>query len=189
MVSHETVGSRGSRVHTDEHLIRLHGIYRSKVEHEDNLINWRTTWFIATQSMLFITVALFSGKASELQFQILSSILGLVSIAICFTTFMSVRAAREVISDHVRFWDGITGLHSHLDLPRLAGSVPGAGWVARGSISSFFMPIAAASAWVSILVSIWFLSVPEVSTSASTEFLRGALSETSAVTAPDAEEK
>lgn len=146
--------------HDDTHLVMLHGIYRRKIEHEDNLINWRTTWFIATQSMLFVTVAMFSDRTYGFQFQMLSSALAFVGLAICVTTFNSVWAARAVISDHVRYWDGMKGVHGHLDLPRLAGSIPGTHRIARGSSSSIFMPIAAALAWVSILTAVWMFDPP-----------------------------
>ena len=141
-------------------LLELHDRYRGKIEHEDSLINWRTTWLIAFSSVLLIVVANLTGNVEGLQLKIASFTLGAVGMILAGTTLVSVLAAREAIQDHVNAWDRIVCEHGDGSLPRIAGSKRGKGIIGRGGVSSICLPIAMFGAWVSLLFAILVFETP-----------------------------
>ena len=56
-----------------EDVIELYEAYRSYVRHEDQLINFRTTWFITFQSVLFGIYGFTGQRLAEIQLKMLES--------------------------------------------------------------------------------------------------------------------
>lgn len=149
---------------SDSKLRALYNIYRGRIEHEDSLVNQRTSWFITLQSFLFTSVALSLSRVSDLFFAKFISILSLVGISISITTIVSVLAAHRAISAVVVKWKDEILVNrdeselfkdDFLDLPTIAGTGLGFLAISRGKISSFLVPFIIIVAWILLLVLIW----------------------------------
>lgn len=95
---------------------KIYKIIRGMIEHEDNLINFRTSWFISLNSFLFGSISLVltstiwirgeTGQSPEPSLEsfalgFLFSIVGLIS---CISTFISVGAAYNAIRALEKHW-------------------------------------------------------------------------------------
>jgi hypothetical protein len=141
-------------------VIEIYKVHRARIVHEDHLINWRTTWFIAMQSVFVLSISIFAGNLSGIQLNLLASILAFAGYAVCATTFISVRAAQITIRDIVDEWDEVVAAYPDLLLPRLAGSKRGKRIIPKGGTSSICMPVAFAFVWTAILAAIWLFDTP-----------------------------
>jgi hypothetical protein len=75
-------------------------IIRSQIEHEDNLINQRLSWFVAAQAFLFSAYAILLNAPSQVRLQsfatqqeILFSLIPLVAIGVSILIYITVFAA------------------------------------------------------------------------------------------------
>jgi hypothetical protein len=73
---------------------------RSQIEHEDNLINQRLSWYVAAQAFLFSAYAILLNAPSQVRLQrfatqqeILFSLIPLVAIGASILTYITVIAA------------------------------------------------------------------------------------------------
>lgn len=195
----------------EKHPLDLYGIYRDYLKHEDNLMNWRITWFLSTQAFLFGGYALlikdrfkstsfaglfkvFFAPYEQLQIPGFSS---LESIFVCVLIFFgfvaahrsaqSIQAAMHAIEflewrwrcvvmaqeDSKRptavsrtLWSELKALGGEFVFWRKDKSIPepevgilpgltGGGFgraTAQGLTSAIFLPLAARSVWVLILL-------------------------------------
>lgn len=140
--------------------MKLYELYRTRIEHEDNLINHRTGWFITLQSFLFTSSALVAARLGDIAYANFVSILAGVGVAIAITTFLSVFAAHRAIRGMIDFWNEKKW---HLDdknaalLPAIAGSGKGFLAITRGKVSSIFMPPVIVFAWLWMFVFVHFV--------------------------------
>jgi hypothetical protein len=75
-------------------------IIRSQIEHEDNLINQRLSWFVAAQAFLFSAYAILLNAPSQVRLQsfakqqeILFSLIPLVAIGVSILIYVTIIAA------------------------------------------------------------------------------------------------
>jgi hypothetical protein len=174
---------------SDSNLKRIYELYdrfRDRIKEENQLINCRTNWFIAMQSVFVLSISIFSGNLSGLQLNLLTSILAFAGWAVCLTTFISVRAAQVSIRDNLDDWEQIIRTYPNLQLPRLAGSTPGKRSILRGGTSSICIPIAFAIVWAAIMLAVWIFETPLTQFSELVESLRQSIDQNAAVPAqPD----
>ena len=151
---------------------------RTYIEHEDGLIQSRTSWFINLNALLFTSLAILLSAIStisvlSLSFAVLLSIVGgMVSL----TTHSSVVAANDSMRQVRRLWrdtyepnvqevllqrktyvfkkgeERPIGFKHSQYLPFLTGGGPGEKITARGRMSSLWLPRIIGLIWVVILV-------------------------------------
>jgi hypothetical protein len=80
--------------------IQYYQIIRSQIEHEDNLINQRLSWFVAAQAFLFSAYAILLNAPSQLrvarfgtQHEILFFLIPVVAIGMSILIYITVIAA------------------------------------------------------------------------------------------------
>src|ERR687895_70464 len=80
--------------------IRYYEIIRSQIEHEDNLINQRLSWFVASQAFLFSAYAILLNASPQVRLQsfatqqeILFYLIPLVAIGVSILIYITVIAA------------------------------------------------------------------------------------------------
>ena len=80
--------------------IQYYQIIRSQIEHEDNLINQRLSWFVAAQAFLFSAYAILLNAPSQVRLQgfarqqeILFYLIPLVAIGVSILIYVTVIAA------------------------------------------------------------------------------------------------
>jgi hypothetical protein len=136
---------------------------RNYIEHEDNIINARTTWFMTFNSFLFggfsLVIVGMTAKQPELELQQLRAIIVLlfsaIGVALAVTTNLSVRAAYSAIRKLRIFW---STHYEPLDLslaavpifPHIIGGGPNERVALKGRILSLWMPFWTGSAWLII---------------------------------------
>src|SRR5919106_6535611 len=95
--------------------IQYYQIIRSQIEHEDNLINQRLSWFVAAQAFLFSAYAILLNAPPQVRLQsfaaqqeILFSVIPLVAIGVSILIHITVIAAmlamanlRRLLKNHV----------------------------------------------------------------------------------------
>lgn len=84
-------------IEIEDQSIEIFKLYREKITHEDALVNFRTSWFATLQAFLFTSFALASGRIDELSGLFFSTILSVVGMTVCYTTYVSVSAAHKAI--------------------------------------------------------------------------------------------
>jgi hypothetical protein len=116
-----------------EHCNRLYTIYRNYIEHEDSLVNHRTTWLITIQSFLIATLGLtyqallepLSGKVEPITPRSLlffQAALATVGFFTSFVAYLSLRAAGRSIRSIRRNWERQPlAAACRLQLPALTG--------------------------------------------------------------------
>jgi hypothetical protein len=96
--------------------IEYYQIIRSQIEHEDNLINQRLSWFVAAQAFLFSAYAILLNAPSQVrlesfatQQEILFFLIPLVAIGVSILMYITVTAAmlamanlRRLLESHVK---------------------------------------------------------------------------------------
>lgn len=136
---------------------------RKYIEHEDNIINARTTWFMTFNSFMFggfslVVVGMAEQSASEETKQLQAIIVllfSVIGVALAVTTNLSVRAAYSAIRKLRIFW---TTHYEPLDLslaavpffPHIIGGGPNERVALKGRILSLWMPFWTGSAWLII---------------------------------------
>ena len=148
-----------------ERSIAIYNLYREKVTHEDTLVNWRTTWFVAFQAFLFTGFALSQGRFEALQW-LINLGFALTGIAIAIASFISIVAAKEAVNHTVRKWRTeykdpsgrhlARGVRDLIDPAGILPAIKGAGSQGnvglRGNVLSFFAPIFLSGLWVVIIL-------------------------------------
>lgn len=96
--------------------IQYYQIIRSQIEHEDNLINQRLSWFVAAQAFLFSAYAILLNAPAQVRLQafatqqdILFPLIPLVAIGMSILNYITVIAAmlamanlRRLLETHVK---------------------------------------------------------------------------------------
>lgn len=150
-----------------ERSMELYNAYREKVTHEDALVNFRTSWFMGVQTILFPTYVFsirFTEPGPENN---LPAMIALVGIVVAVTSLISVLAARRAVNktaekwthpyidnDNQRFVE--LGIRDIVDPHGLLPSVKGAGSSQAiaivGNISSLFLPLIVCVFWGFLIV-------------------------------------
>lgn len=156
-----------SKLPTHEH----YRIFRSYIEHEDNLINNRVTWNLAVQGFLFATYGFSLQNLAEveanpnfaaqiklshsvMQLKILVLAIPLVGFALSLGVFFAVRAAQIALKKlredcKTEVLDKAHEASCYLPLPGGAGKP----WAIRlGFVPPFAIPLVFALAWAILFV-------------------------------------
>jgi hypothetical protein len=145
-----------------ELLLRLYEIHREYIEHEDDLINHRSTWHLLLQGFLFAAFGVIGQWQTEKgcgfltgeRYDIVYVLAGtgfLIALAALASTFAANMSVRRLIKG----WDRITR-RSGVD-PKIWRVFPGLGgagkkWIAMsGAIPAVIIPIVIVFAWGFIL--------------------------------------
>ena len=150
--------------------LNIYREFRDYIKHEDNLVNFRTSWFIQLNSFLFAAMALLLTRDNSKPMTELNLYFGLmvcfVGGLISYTTFRSVGAAIRSMKEIRLLWmenyeKNVISRAGSEDLPEvrifpyLLGGGPGNGIAKMGRKSSIVIPIAVICIW--ILTSIFLL--------------------------------
>ena len=147
--------------------IEIYKLYREKVVHEDTLVNFRTSWFIALQAFLFSALAFSIGR-NDGQIPISSTfMLSLLGLVVSGFTLASVWAANRAIDKTADKWkDGYKdpkndrelkkGVRDIIDPMGLLPAIKGGGGDGRiallGSLLSVGLPTIVAIYWLVFLM-------------------------------------
>jgi hypothetical protein len=88
----------------DDDSFEVFRLYREKVAHEDILINFRTSWFVALQAFLFSAFALSLGRNGHYIPVLPAFLFSLVGLFSCVATYISVIAADRAIGKTCKKW-------------------------------------------------------------------------------------
>lgn len=145
-----------------KHSMEIYTAYREKVTHEDTLVNFRTSWFMGVQTILFPTYVLtirFTDKGPENLLPIMVSLVGIVA---ALTSLVSILAARRAVNKTAEKWTHPypdkenerfveLGIRDIVDPHGLLPAIKGAGSsqliAVCGNISSILLPVAVCFFW------------------------------------------
>jgi hypothetical protein len=136
--------------------IQYYQLIRSQIEHEDNLINQRLSWFVAAQAFLFSAYAILLNAASQVrlpsfaaQQAVLFSLIPLVAIGVCILIYITVFAAMLAMANLRRL------LESHLEQEQRALFPPVQGYrqtLLLGQALPVLMPFLFLVGWIVLLI-------------------------------------
>jgi hypothetical protein len=134
--------------------IQYYQIVRSQIEHEDNLINQRLSWFVASQSFLFSAYAILLSAASQgrlqrfvTQQEILFFLIPLVAIGVSILIYITVIAAMLAMANLRRL------LKNHLDDTALLPPVQGHRQTfLLGQATPILIPFLFMISWIVLLI-------------------------------------
>ena len=122
-----------------------YGYLAHQIEREDGLVNYRLTWMLTTQALLFAALALLAGKDIDAEMRAtLAWLLPRIGIALSVIAFLGVMAANIAITDLKRKWEKL----AYDKAPRPYGGP----WAWRlGVIPSLALPLLFFVAWIYVL--------------------------------------
>ena len=136
--------------------LQYYQIIRSQIEHEDNLINQRLSWFVASQAFLFSAYAILLNAPSQVRLQnfatqqeILFSLIPLVAIGASILTYITVIAAMLATANLRRL------LKTHMNEKDSALLPPVQGYrqtLLLGQASPILMPFLFMISWIVLLI-------------------------------------
>jgi hypothetical protein len=134
--------------------IQYYQIIRSQIEHEDNLINQRLSWFVASQAFLFSAYAILLNAPSQVreegfatQREILFFLIPLVAIGVSILIYITVIAAMLAMANLRRL------LKTHLDDSALLPPVQGYRQTfLLGQATPILIPFLFMISWIVLLI-------------------------------------
>jgi len=136
--------------------IQYYQIIRSQIEHEDNLINQRLSWFVAAQAFLFTAYAILLNAPSQVrleefarQHEVLVFLIPLVAIGMGILIYITIIAAMLATANLRRF------LKTHMDEKDSALLPPVHGYrqtLLLGQASPILIPLLFMSSWIVLLI-------------------------------------
>jgi hypothetical protein len=136
--------------------IQYYRIIRSQIEHEDNLINQRLSWFVASQAFLFSAYAILLNAPSQArlegfarQQEILFFLIPLVAIGVGILIYITVIAAMLATANLRRL------LKTHMNEKDSALLPPVQGYrqtLLLGQASPILMPFLFMISWIVLLI-------------------------------------
>jgi hypothetical protein len=136
--------------------IEYYQIIRSQIEHEDNLINQRLSWFVAAQAFLFSAYAILLNAPSQgrlqrfaTQQEILFFLIPLVAIGVSILIYVTVIAAMLATANLRRL------LESHAKEKEIALLPPVQGYrqtLLLGQASPILIPFLFMISWIVLLI-------------------------------------
>ena len=116
-----------------------------QIEREDGLVNYRLTWMLTTQGLLFAALALLAGKEIDVDMRtMLAWLLPRIGIALSVIAFLGVSAANNQITYLKKKWKKL----DYDKAPRPHGG-PWAWWF--GLIPGLGLPVLFFAAWIYVL--------------------------------------
>jgi hypothetical protein len=136
--------------------IQYYQIIRSQIEHEDNLINQRLSWFVAAQAFLFSAYAILLNAPSQVRLQrfatqqeILFSLIPLVAIGVSILIYITVVAAMLAMANLRRLLEGHMNEEESALLPPVQGYRQ---TLLLGQASPILMPFLFLISWIVLLI-------------------------------------
>jgi hypothetical protein len=136
--------------------IQYYEIIRSQIEHEDNLINQRLSWFVASQAFLFSAYAILLNAPPQVRLQgfatqqeILFSLIPLVAIGMSIFIYITVIAAMLATANLRRL------LKTHMNEKDSALLPPIQGYrqtLLLGQASPILIPFLFVISWIVLLI-------------------------------------
>ena len=136
--------------------IQYYRIIRSQIEHEDNLINQRLSWFVAAQAFLFSAYAILLNVPSQVRLQsfetqreFLFFLIPLVAIGVSILIYITVIAAMLAMANLRRL------LKTHMNENDSALLPPVQGYrqtLLLGQASPLLMPFLFLISWIVLLI-------------------------------------
>jgi hypothetical protein len=136
--------------------IQYYQIIRSQIEHEDNLINQRLSWFVAAQAFLFSAYAILLNAPSQVRLQsfatqqeILFFLIPLVAIGVSILIYITVIAAMLATANLRRL------LKTHMNEKDSALLPPVQGYrqtLLLGQASPILIPLLFMISWIVLLI-------------------------------------
>lgn len=136
--------------------IQYYQIIRSQIEHEDNLINQRLSWFVASQAFLFSAYAILLNVPSQVRLQsfetqreMLFFLIPLVAIGVSILIYITVIAAMLATANLRRL------LKTHMN-EKDSALLPPVHWYRQtlllGQASPLLMPFLFMISWIVLLI-------------------------------------
>lgn len=136
--------------------IEYYQIVRSQIEHEDNLINQRLSWFVGAQAFLFSAYAILLNAPSQVRLQrfatqqeILFSLIPLVAIGVSILIYITVVAAMLAMANLRRLLEGHMKEEESALLPPVQGYRQ---TLLLGQASPILMPFLFMISWIVLLI-------------------------------------
>lgn len=155
------------------HVFELYRIYRSHEEHENDLINHRTSWLVTIQSVLIGTFGFSFQKFYEIiklkdngiavsqegtttRYAVFLMVLCIIGLSSCIFAHLSVRAGSDAQRKVRAEWDNIRGKLPVVGLPPLAGGGhdPNDTERMKGNIFSRAIVFIFSILWISIIMAV-----------------------------------
>lgn len=145
----------------NEELVAHYRIFRDYLQHEDDLINHRSTWHHTIQGLLFTALGVTLAKldptadrqAAAVQ-KALIVLLPVLGMSISLAAFLSIRAATQALDELRNQWRGLIEVYGDEAWPTLPG-LTGAGnqWAIRwGKAPAYVIPVVIGAAWLALLL-------------------------------------
>jgi hypothetical protein len=136
--------------------IEYYQIIRSQIEHEDNLINQRLSWFLAAQAFLFSAYAILLNAPSQVRLQrfatqqeILFTLIPLVAIGASILIYVTVFAAMLAMANLRRLLEGHMNEEESALLPPVQGYRQ---TLLLGQASPILIPFLFMISWIALLI-------------------------------------
>ena len=136
--------------------IEYYQIIRSQIEHEDNLINQRLSWFVTAQAFLFSAYAVLLSAPSQVRLQrfptqqeILFYLIPLVAIGVSILIYITVVAAMLAMANLRRLLEGYMKEEESALLPPVQGYRQ---TLLLGQASPILMPFLFMISWIVLLI-------------------------------------
>ncbi len=127
-----------------------YGYIAHQIEREDGLVNYRLTWMLTTQGLLFAALALLAGKNTNAEMrEMLTLLLPSIGIVLSIISFLGVAGASIALYDLKTEWEKL----AYSKVPRPYGP-PLAFWL--GLIPRLCLPLLFLGAWGYILFELSF---------------------------------
>src|SRR5207248_6764479 len=136
--------------------IEYYQIIRAQIEHEDNLINQRLSWFVAAQSFLFTAYAILLNAPSPMRVEkfvtqqdILFPLIPVVAIGMSLLIYTTIFAAMRAMANLRRL------LESHLNERERAVLPPVQGYrltLLLGQAAPILIPFVFMLSWIVLLI-------------------------------------
>ena len=122
-----------------------YGYIAHQIEREDGLVNYRLTWMLTTQGLLFAALALLTGTAIDTEIRaMLAWLLPWIGIALSVIALVGVSAANHQITYLKKKWEML----DYDKAPRPYGWP----WAWRfGLVPSVCLPVVFIAAWIFVL--------------------------------------
>jgi hypothetical protein len=136
--------------------IQLYQIIRSQIEHEDNLINQRLSWFVAAQAFLFSAYAILLNAPSSMRLQrfatqqdILFPLIPVVAICMSILIYTTIIAAIMAMAHLRRLLEGHLKEQERACLPQVQGYRH---TLLLGQASPILIPLVFMISWIVLLI-------------------------------------
>jgi hypothetical protein len=155
--------------HYNDNLVAHYKIFRDYLEHEDDLINHRSTWHHTIQGLLFTALGVTLSKvdptatrqAAAVQ-KALILLLPVLGMSISLAAFLSIRAATLALDALRKQWEELIKAYREDPWPTLPPlTAAGNRWaIKRGKTPAYVIPCVIGVAWLFLLlIALWHLPI------------------------------